>query len=671
MTCIAFQFGTLLHEMFCSATRLSLRILAHYFVAVSGGPRRNPPGQPDEWLVPVSPLNFAGSLAVLHQGSCIYYLSAEVRPIHDRTVFVFRNATMIFNPATSNEMPTSVFGFFGLRENPFSINPNPRFLFLTPLTQASSHRLVDAIRDRKGLVLLTGEVGTGKTLLLRRLLDWLNEQGMPTALIFNSHVNPDHLLDFILSDFGIRCDSDRKSDKLIALNTWLLERFRSGQTPVLVIDEAQGLPLHALEEVRLLLNLETPRQKLLQVVLAGQPELEEKLRRHELRQLRQRITVRCRTAPLNVQETQAYIQSRLRTAGAKEGIFQPQAAAAVHAYARGIPRVINLVCEHALINACADGSRVVTPMFVERAAHDCQLDQIESVSRMISSAYSDPAAADDITSILNSMNFVDSSAAEQARVGGGADWVPTKSAFVAPHAGPTLEMDDTCFNSSATVLADPFSQIAVLPPSTDLASLGEHPAAETVQPVHSEHNSRDRRSFFNDSQPVPSGAASQFPSAPARAGVPLATRSLFWLWWNSFLIDARSTARWLYAFSRTQALKLKPYSREVVRSLAAFQARLSRLGSDPRWKIWTDRLLTTIQQTCTQLSTRARNRFTQFSVYAKARLKPPPQPENSSAEANSRARMSRVRRWLREPLTSPSDKARDENRSTYRSRGVQ
>src|SRR5690349_23666969 len=177
---------------------------------------------------------------------------------------------MIFDPPTAGEMSTSVFGFFGLRENPFSINPNPRFLYLTPLTHTASQRLLDGIRDRKGLILLTGEVGTGKTLLLRRLLDWLAEQKMPTALIFNSHVNPDHLLDFILSDFGVRCDSDLKSDKLIALNNWLLERFRAGQTPVLVIDEAQGLPRHALEEVRLLLNLETPRQKLLQVVLAGQ-----------------------------------------------------------------------------------------------------------------------------------------------------------------------------------------------------------------------------------------------------------------------------------------------------------------------------------------------------------------------------------------------------------------
>ena len=283
-------------------------------------------------------------------------------------------------------MSSSVFGFFGLRDNPFSISPNPRFLYPTPLTQAASQQLVDAIRKRKGLILLTGEVGTGKTLLLHRVLDWLAEEKMPTALIFNSHVNSNHLLDFILSDFGVPCKSSLKSDKLISLNRWLLDRYRLGQTPVLIVDEAQGLPLHTLEEIRLLLNLETPREKLLQVILSGHPEFEEKLKCHQLRQLRQRITVRCRTAPLTLQETQAYIQEHLRTAGAKRSIFQPKAAIFVHAYSRGIPRVVNLLCEHSLINALADGSRVVSPQVVERAAQDCQLEQVDAVSRALNSS---------------------------------------------------------------------------------------------------------------------------------------------------------------------------------------------------------------------------------------------------------------------------------------------
>ena len=223
-------------------------------------------------------------------------------------------------------MPQTIFNFFGLRENPFKINPDPRFLFVTDQARATGDQLAYAIRTRKGLILLTGEVGTGKTMLIRRLLDWLAEQKMPTALIFNSHIKPDHLLDLILNDFGVPCISAIKSEKLIALNTWLLERYRSGQTPVLIVDEAQGLEPTALEEVRLLLNFETPREKLLQIVLAGQPELEIKLKRHELRQLRQRITVRCRPAPLTLEQTYGYIRERLRVAGADGNpIFEPDA----------------------------------------------------------------------------------------------------------------------------------------------------------------------------------------------------------------------------------------------------------------------------------------------------------------------------------------------------------
>src|SRR5258708_11791220 len=305
------------------------------------------------------------------------------------------------------ELSSSLFGFFGLHDNPFSISPNPRFLYPTRLTHAASQQLVDAIRNRKGLILLTGEVGTGKTLLLHCALDWLAEQNMPTALISNSHLKPDHLLDFILSDFGVPCESSLKSEKLISLNRWLLDRYRFGQTPVLIVDEAQGLPLHTLEEIRLLLNLETPREKLLQVILSGQPELEEKLKSDELRQFRQRITVRCRTATLTGQETQAYIQEHLRTAGAKQPIFQPEAATFVHAYSRGIPRVVNLLCEYSLVNALADGSRVVSPKFVERAAHDCQLDQVDSISRLLNSSYPAGAALGDISSMFSGMSVPD------------------------------------------------------------------------------------------------------------------------------------------------------------------------------------------------------------------------------------------------------------------------
>src|SRR5580704_12985020 len=182
--------------------------------------------------------------------------------------------------------------FFGLRENPFNVNPNPQFLYLTPQTQEALDELTYGIENRKGFILLTGEVGTGKTTLINCVLDWLRHRKMPVAFIFNSHMSVDRLFEFILTDFGISVDSRIKSHMLLRLNAWLIERFRAGENPVLIVDEAQGLSFKLLEEIRLLLNLETASEKLLQVVLAGQPELEDKLKRPELRQLRQRITLR-------------------------------------------------------------------------------------------------------------------------------------------------------------------------------------------------------------------------------------------------------------------------------------------------------------------------------------------------------------------------------------------
>src|SRR5712672_837487 len=300
---------------------------------------------------------------------------------------------------------STIFSFFGLRENPFKINPDPRFLYTTDETRVASDSLAYAISTRKGLILLTGEVGTGKTMLIRGLLDWLTEQKMPTALIFNSHIQPEHLLDFILNDFGVPCASTLKSEKLMALNRWLLERYRDDQTPVLIVDEAQGLDPSALEEIRLLLNFETPREKLLQIVLAGQPELQEKLKRHELRQLRQRITVRCTTAPLTLEQTYGYIRERLRIAGANgQPIFEPEAVGALHAYSRGIPRVINVLAEHSLINACAEDASTVSAHAVAQAATDCQLDRADSVARILSTGSYSTNSLSDIGALLASIS---------------------------------------------------------------------------------------------------------------------------------------------------------------------------------------------------------------------------------------------------------------------------
>jgi type II secretory pathway predicted ATPase ExeA len=266
--------------------------------------------------------------------------------------------------------------FFGLRENPFNVNPDPRFLHLTSRTQEALNQLTYGIQNRKGFILLTGEVGTGKTTLVNYLLDWLRHQKMSTAFIFNSHLSTDQLFDFILTEFGIPIDSRLRSNMLLGLNQWLIERFRAGDTAVLIVDEAQGLSFELLEEIRLLLNLETAAEKLLQIVLVGQPELEDKLKRPELRQLRQRITLRCHTAPLTLEESCGYIADRLRIGGATgDPIFAYEAMEAVHFYSRGIPRIMNLLCEHALINAYVEQFNPVPAGMVEEAARDFLLDE--------------------------------------------------------------------------------------------------------------------------------------------------------------------------------------------------------------------------------------------------------------------------------------------------------
>jgi general secretion pathway protein A len=269
--------------------------------------------------------------------------------------------------------------YFGLRENPFNVNPDPRYLYLTKQIEEALTGLMYGIQTRKGFITLTGEVGTGKTTLVNRLLDWLRQRRTRTAFLFNSRMNTSHLFDFILAEFEIACESRTKSQQLMKLNQWLLERYRAGETAVLIVDEAQNLSYPVLEEIRMLTNLETSTEKLLQIVLSGQPELEEKLKLPQLRQLKQRITLRCKTAPLTKEQTHAYIAERLRIAGSGEQIFSLEAMDTVHMYSLGIPRVVNLLCEHALINTYVEQERVVSPKIVEDIAREFQLDEIEPI----------------------------------------------------------------------------------------------------------------------------------------------------------------------------------------------------------------------------------------------------------------------------------------------------
>jgi len=261
--------------------------------------------------------------------------------------------------------------FYGLRENPFRINPDPRFLYVNSEVQESLAALVYGIRSRKGIVLLTGEVGTGKTTLINALLNYLRREKAATSYIFNARDDAKEFLELVLADFDVPCPSTGKSQMLLRFNHWLLERYRAGQMTVLIVDEAQNLSWDVLEEVRLLTNLETSTDKLLQIVLAGQPELEQKLAQPRIRQLAQRIAFWCRTKPLDLEQTGEYIKRRLTIAGANgKTIFSEEAVAEIHRQSQGIPRIVNLLCEHAMIHGFVDGLQCIAAETISRAARD-------------------------------------------------------------------------------------------------------------------------------------------------------------------------------------------------------------------------------------------------------------------------------------------------------------
>jgi len=246
---------------------------------------------------------------------------------------------------------------------------------LTPQSQEVLSCLQYGVAARKGFVVMTGEVGTGKTTLLNSALNSFAGQRMSTAFVFNPRLNALDFLEFVLADFGIPSNTRTKSGMLLQLNRWLIERFRNGELCAIVIDDAQNLSWELLEEIRLLTNLEIASEKLLQIVLSGQPELEEKLRNPIVRQLRQRISLWCKTQPLTSEETIAYIARRLEVAGASQPVFLPDAMQLVHRYSKGIPRLINLICEHALVSAYVEEIKPVPARIVESVSVELELTQ--------------------------------------------------------------------------------------------------------------------------------------------------------------------------------------------------------------------------------------------------------------------------------------------------------
>lgn len=294
--------------------------------------------------------------------------------------------------------------FFGLRANPFNVNPDPRYLFLTRHTEEALACLTYGIQSRKGFVLLTGEVGTGKTTLINKLLEWLRLQQVATAFVFNSRMNVPQFLDYMMADFGIECSSKAKSQVLLRLYNWLLDRYRAGETAVLIVDEAQNLSEEVLEEIRMMTNLETFTEKLLQIVLVGQPELEEKLKQPQLRQLRQRLTLRAKTHPLSLEETKAYVAQRLRIAGSNgQPIFDAEALVAIHRYSDGIPRVVNLLCEHCLVSGFVDQQKVIARPVVEAVAQDFDLSDDTAAAAMTKATPAQPPGRVELAEALKTL----------------------------------------------------------------------------------------------------------------------------------------------------------------------------------------------------------------------------------------------------------------------------
>jgi general secretion pathway protein A len=271
-------------------------------------------------------------------------------------------------------MTQQFFNFLGLREDPFHVSPDPRFYFSTSAHESALVELLFGIETRQGFMVLTGEAGTGKTSLLNQIINWLHCRGRSSAYIFHSHLEPIGLLRFILNDFGVPCESRSKSVLVRALHMWLQKRYAAGDLPVLIIDEAQALPVHTLDELRLLLNLENPRGKMLQIILSGQPELDEKLRLPALRQLRQRVMLHSHLPLLSQKETAAYISSRLAVAGCADSPLFPDAVVQdIYKSSHGIPRVVNVLCEHALMSAYSERRPVVSQDMIRQIAMDFDL----------------------------------------------------------------------------------------------------------------------------------------------------------------------------------------------------------------------------------------------------------------------------------------------------------
>jgi general secretion pathway protein A len=265
--------------------------------------------------------------------------------------------------------------FFGLNSTPFNLSPDPSFLYRSAQHEEALASLIYGVQSRKGFIVLTGEVGTGKTTMLECLRDHLTAHHTPFAFLFNSRLTATQFFEMIAYDFDLRCTRSSKTEVLFALNSMLIQRANQNQTTVLIVDEAQNLEWEVLEEIRLLGNLETRRGKMMQIILSGQPELDRKLEEREYRQLKQRIALRCHLRPFTALETSQYIASRLRRSGMHEQtVFPADVLAEVHRRTQGIPRLINSVCDNLMLTSFAMESRVANVEMLEEVSRDLHLE---------------------------------------------------------------------------------------------------------------------------------------------------------------------------------------------------------------------------------------------------------------------------------------------------------
>ena len=265
--------------------------------------------------------------------------------------------------------------FFGFTESPFNLSPDPAFFFRSEQHEEALANLVYGVQARKGFIVLAGEVGTGKTTMLECLRDYLESQYIEFAFLFNSRVNCEQFFEMIAYDLNLPCARTSKTEVLFALNQLLVEQAQMGRTVVLIVDEAHNLEWDVLEEIRLLGNLENRNGKLLQIILAGQPELDRKLDAPNLRQLKQRIVLRCNLRAFTLRDAVEYIQSRLEKAGMpNQTVFSEELMAEIHLRAQGTPRLINAICDNLLLTAFAEEQKVCTKKMLDEISHDLRLE---------------------------------------------------------------------------------------------------------------------------------------------------------------------------------------------------------------------------------------------------------------------------------------------------------